>query len=85
MKKYVKPELIYERYELSQNIAACAWDMNNTQQELSCVGTADETIFGFPMTGKLFASDRGCMYDFYGGVEEYCYHAGGEFSNIFQS
>lgn len=27
MKNYVKPELFFESYELSQNIAACGWDM----------------------------------------------------------
>lgn len=28
MKKYVKPELFFENYELSQHIAACVWDLN---------------------------------------------------------
>ena len=27
MKKYVKPELIYEHFELTQHIAACGWLM----------------------------------------------------------
>ena len=27
MKNYVKPELFFESYELSQNIAACGWDL----------------------------------------------------------
>ena len=27
MKKYVKPELFFESYELSQTIAACGWDL----------------------------------------------------------
>lgn len=84
MKKYVKPELIYERYELSQNIAACAWDVISADQH-SCEAVADESIFGFPLNGNLFTTKRGCYYDFYDGVEDYCYHAGGEFSNIFQS
>ena len=32
MKNYVKPELFFESYELSQNIAACGWDMKNQNQ-----------------------------------------------------
>ena len=31
MKKYVKPELFYERYELTEQIAACVWDLNQAQ------------------------------------------------------
>lgn len=29
MKKYVKPELFFERYEVSRHIAACTWDLNS--------------------------------------------------------
>lgn len=32
MKAYVKPELVYERYELSQHIAACVFKPNNNGQ-----------------------------------------------------
>lgn len=32
MKKYVKPELFYENYELSQHIAACHWDLNSADR-----------------------------------------------------
>ena len=28
MKKYVKPDLYYESFQLDRNIAACGWDMN---------------------------------------------------------
>ena len=30
MKKYVKPELFFESFELSQQIAACEFDSNNS-------------------------------------------------------
>ena len=33
MKNYVKPELFYERYELSQHIADCAWEVNYEKTE----------------------------------------------------
>lgn len=41
MKAYVKPELFYERYELSQHIADCAWEMNY-HENTTCTGTGDE-------------------------------------------
>lgn len=34
MKKYVKPALYYESFELSQNITACGFDMNSTESAL---------------------------------------------------
>ena len=36
MKKYVKPELIYESFELSQQIAACDYDSKNTSTNEGC-------------------------------------------------
>ena len=41
MKKYVKPELFFESYELSQNIAACGWDMKNQNQPGDCKAEGD--------------------------------------------
>lgn len=40
MKKYVKPELFFERYELSQHIAACTWDLNSANED-TCNFKAD--------------------------------------------
>lgn len=42
MKKYVKPELFFERYELNQHIAACTWDLNLVS-EGACGFKADPT------------------------------------------
>lgn len=55
MKKYVKPELFYERYELSQHIADCAWESNGN-------GTysADENMFGQGTGWVLLSSNLGC-------------------------
>ena len=33
MKPYIKPELYYENFELSQHIAACAYDMQNLKDK----------------------------------------------------
>ena len=41
MKKYVKPELFYEHFELSQHIADCAWEWANYTQEDICHAEAD--------------------------------------------
>lgn len=69
MKKYVKPELFYEHYELSQHIADCAWEMNlkdaatcKAQGEIDKVGTAE---FMFTDLGRCDVLES----DF----EDYCY------------
>ncbi len=70
MKKYIKPELFFESFELSQQVAACDYDSNNTHSDDSCFfsGTGE---FG-PMTifmdncgenGTVDVTDYG-----------YCYH-----------
>lgn len=65
MKAYVKPELFYERYELSQHIANCdievqSGDVNN------CYGLADAGL-GFDGL-KLFTDSNVCSTIF----EAYC-------------
>lgn len=40
MKKYVKPELFFESYELSQNIAACGWDLKHADPK-TCQAVGD--------------------------------------------
>lgn len=76
MKKYVKPELYYERFELTQIIADCAWQMNNASTYV-CEGEGD-TKFG--LAGKvLFTEDRSC------NAYEYCYMAATDGLRTFQS
>lgn len=69
MKKYIKPTIMLERYDLSQNIAACAWVMNNSP-EAGCVGEADEENWGTGMDGFLFADSCNYHVNDFGG---YCY------------
>lgn len=40
MKKYVKPALYFESFDLSQNISACGFDMNSTES-LHCEAVGD--------------------------------------------
>ena len=89
MKAYVKPELFYESFELSQNIAACGWDMINNTDKGSCYAVADGDITDgnnnesgaiFPDMVKLFVNED-CTVN-----EVYCYTNGsGEWMKVFQS
>lgn len=65
MKKYVKPELIYESFELSQQIAACDYDSKNTQSNEGCT-----FIWDFDPGVVIFNHDK-CNTP----AESYCYHA----------
>ena len=81
MKKYVKPELFYERYELSEHIADCAWDYNGSTNEYTCIAEPDMEKIPFPF--PLF-SHAGCMIA-PGDVEDLCYHTASPVANVFDS
>ena len=66
MKNYVKPELFFESYELSQNIAACGWDMKNQNQPGDCQALGDAE-HGNP--GILVFTEGKCD----NVLESYCY------------
>lgn len=68
MKKYVKPELFYEKFELSQHIASCAIPLNYDSVN-SCSVRSDD-ING--MAG-LFTGDSCSEKLPEGATEEYCY------------
>ena len=88
MKAYVKPELFYESFELSQNIAACGWDLQ-FENETSCYAVMDGDITDsdngvsgaiFPDMVKLFVNEK-CTVN-----EVYCYTNGsGDWMKVFQS
>lgn len=67
MKKYVKPELFYERYELSQHVAACTYDLDVTN------GT-DKNACGYLTRGLpwriIDGNNGGCEQK---DIEDYCY------------
>ncbi len=73
MKKYVKPEVFIEKFELNQHIADCAWELKNSTQN-TCSAQADPNII--PGLDNLFMSfDNGCVFtpEIYG---DYCYQNG---------
>ena len=82
MKKYVKPELVYERFELTQHIADCAWELTNSTKD-TCSAQADPDFL--PGFQNLFVAEaNGCQItsDVY---QDYCYHDGANGVNVFAS
>lgn len=69
MKAYVKPELFYESFELSQHIALCAWDMSNSTDKQSCSALGDEKDFGM-IPAVIFVDGNTLCND---KPEDYCY------------
>jgi len=69
MKKYVKPELFLEEFELSQSVAACGWDMNYTDSN-DCEAVGDPT-FGYAQDYVIFNKEPECTITF--DREVYCY------------
>ena len=82
MKKYVKPALFYEKFELSQHIADCAWELNSTNKE-SCHASADPKFLDD--SPNLFVSALStCVYN-EDNYQNYCYHDGVQGVNVFAS
>ncbi|MGN0998725.1 MAG: hypothetical protein ACI4PO_04160 [Faecousia sp.] len=81
MKAYVKPELFYERFELSKHIADCALEFVNSTTVDKCYAKADPKFFlGFEETDRLFISNA-CTLP----TEHYCYTDGSDGFNLFVS
>lgn len=83
MKNYVKPELFFESYELSQNIAACGWDMNSNDPA-NCEAKGDPG-WGNPADVTVFADANANCKGL--NLEGYCYEnsADNVTMRIFQS
>ena len=83
MKKYIKPELFYEQYELSQHIADCAWELTNSTKD-ACSAQADPDYL--PGFKNLFMNESsGCELIPGKNYEDYCYHDGAQGANVFAS
>lgn len=82
-KSYVKPELFYESFVLSQSIAACGIDVKNLSQD-SCAKLDDSF---WPGLGgmKVFADNTSCEVGI-DTIEVYCYTVGtSEAGRLFNS
>ena len=75
MKKYVKPELYYENFELSQHIAACGIDVN-LGDTVNCTPTLDNDFWPGLGGVVVFDSKKGtCSLDI-SDIDVYCYTVG---------
>ena len=84
MKKYVKPELFYEHFELSQQIAACNYDLHpnsNATEAPVCTFIGDETTM---TPGKTIFLQANISCDV--KTQVYCEHSGSDIGfNTFNS
>lgn len=81
MKKYVKPDVFFESFELSQSIAVCGWDMNATDKN-TCTALGDESQGNIPV--KMFTETPRCDGD-ESAFEKYCYEPGSGANALFNS
>lgn len=85
MRKYVKPELFYEHYELSKHIADCAWELTHSNKE-ECSAVADPDYISEYSGMNLFMdSSNGCVLIPGVNYDAYCYHGGSGGPNVFAS
>lgn len=82
MKAYVKPALFYERYEVSQHIADCQWELKNQNDINSCVAQPDKGFWGDDYTDILATEQPRCDVTNY---QDYCYQNGADGVNLLQS
>ena len=92
MKTYVKPELYFESFELSQHIASCDFKLVNALYKDSCqvVKTGPSTAredFGDIMGGYFTEVTKSCQNKIgFDRFEHYCYTNGsGSLYCLFQS
>ena len=84
-KKYVKPELFYEHYELSQHIADCTWEWVNLTSETTCHADPDpEKLFISGDEYRLFAVEGVCSL-LSGQYSDYCYENYDPGASLFKS
>lgn len=84
VKKYVKPELFYERYELSEHIADCGWEWKNLVSEGTCYAEIDQANAIPGLDFRLFATYDICTVT-REDVGDYCYQTGAPHESLFRS
>lgn len=82
MKAYVKPELFYERFELSKHIADCAIEFKTNTTVENCYAIADPKFgLGLGPAKYFMNTDNVCEAT----LEQYCYTNGTIGFNTFKS
>ena len=84
MKSYEKPRAYIERFELSQHIAACAWDMSNQSDQNNCTAESDPD-WGMPSDLKMFTEAQLMCNVTPDIFEDFCYTASEGHNNLFSS
>lgn len=87
MKTYVKPELFYENFELSQHIANCDFKMGHTE-ESNCKFESHELPVGIIDENDTIFSGENCTIpigDFEKLFENYCLQTAFDGQNLFNS
>ena len=85
MKKYEKPMLVFESFELNHSIANCNPAMN--QSQTTCDYDSNE-LFGLISPGETVFAAGACTYtlaDFKSIREDYCIQTGSSDFNLFTS
>lgn len=85
MKKYAKPVIVFENFELSHSIANCSPAMNQSQD--NCDYDSSE-LFGFLNPGETVFNDGACTYSleaFQAIFEGFCIQTGADNFNLFTS
>ena len=73
MKAYVKPDLVYENFELSDSIAVCGFDMSDMNSVETCTAEGD-AAFGNAADGLALFLDANARCQF--EPDRYCYQPG---------
>lgn len=79
MKAYVKPDLVYENFELSDSVAVCMWDMVNNKNKNDCVAEPDgkgDYLYAPPVTLFTETPRCGSTPEIMGPGDDYCYQVG---------
>ena len=80
MKKYVKPELFYEHFELSTHIANCIFESVNSGEPGACAFKGDSDS-DWPGMHIFTGTTAGCEWP----TEVVCYYTGAGGMNTFNS
>ncbi|MCI6043732.1 hypothetical protein MR857_10450 [bacterium] len=81
MKKYEKPMVVFERFELSHNVANCSAALNHMESETNC---KIDDIEGIDLGYTVFTAGTNCDYgtDIW---ENYCKFTGTDDIVVFTS
>ena len=89
-KTYEKPMVMFENFELSQNIAVCAWDVKDLLEPHNCGAIGDSEELGLPGI-KIFTGEADSVCDLDSEIyeesmgDEFCYTVSSDNWTIFNS